>query len=732
MHFAFALFAFWPYITTILINFSHLQAMSSDSDDFDFAAPVGLPAVLGGGLGSESGGGVFDFAPAVAAPRAVSDSDADFDFAVSAPVAQKRRRQRTLAPTLGAFWTVAITKDSETAAPGTHSVHGLVEMQWELLREGVSREAVVGGGVCGAVVYSLRRFVALDNVATLPAGFNVSGPLASLHVLAAIGDATVADDGSTVSRFLMAQGVRVEKEALICSSAEAAILRTAAPGPQRFRHVPIYRRWADPARRICSLPKQSVFKRWRKANRYEIQSDSDGDAQQQPAATAQIADHLTYIPHSRVLQTERPRQETPVGGPATDPVRLVHALSVLQHLRSPKLFVVALDDAYDYLFQDDDGREARNSEKDPRRSSLQKALARADVVSLNITRRMFKQWRQEGVVKAINVFSDASPVVGTELQGMLVDVVLTNGEVHRIILPGSTLAYGHTGTMGKGAALLWAIWLIAGPTADDVQWFCYNVRSFTTDFGVEMHLLDLPDFIEAMVAWAGGRPLDRVGPLIKPDSRMFRRALRLAGWSHTMGGVMKGTAEGMPQWPTSLTHMRVVCKTYKNATYRRHIRRKLDLSPEEDRSMISFTAGFAKWRYETVFEVLRQLNGVRAVSAKVQPVLFPRAQDREEMGSFFVACRDAAFWRWASASFRHIFRELEYLRRWGMVCDCPEHRAERKRTDGKKFIKCPRTHYSTTYLYQTSLNFVCRFRPHFPCQRISIHVRSSNGVEIHV
>ena len=122
MHFAFALFAFWPYITTILINFSHLQAMSSDSDDFDFAALVGLPAVLGGGLGSESGGGVFDFAPAVAGPRAVSDSDSDFDFAVSAPVAQKRRRQRTPAPTLGAFWTVAITKDSETAAPDTHTV----------------------------------------------------------------------------------------------------------------------------------------------------------------------------------------------------------------------------------------------------------------------------------------------------------------------------------------------------------------------------------------------------------------------------------------------------------------------------------------------------------------------------------------------------------------------------------------------------------------------------------
>ena len=56
-----------------------------------------------------------------------------------------------------------------------------------------------------------------------------------------------------------------------------------------------------------------------------------------------------------------------------------------------------------------------------------------------------------------------------------------------MILPGSTLAYGHTDTMSKGVALVWAIWLIASPTRDDVTWFCHNVRSFTTDFGVEVH-----------------------------------------------------------------------------------------------------------------------------------------------------------------------------------------------------------------------------------------------------
>ena len=66
-------------------------------------------------------------------------------------------------------------------------------------------------------------------------------------------------------------------------------------------------------------------------------------------------------------------------------------------------------------------------------------------------------------MRSINVYSDASPVAGVELQGMIVDINLTVGKKLRIILPGSTLAYGHTDTMAKGVALIWGIFLIAGP-----------------------------------------------------------------------------------------------------------------------------------------------------------------------------------------------------------------------------------------------------------------------------
>ena len=73
--------------------------------------------------------------------------------------------------------------------------------------------------------------------------------------------------------------------------------------------------------------------------------------------------------------------------------------------------------------------------------------------------------------------------------------------------------------------------------------------------------------------------------------------------------------------------------------------------------------------------------------------LFLNPQDSEEMAKVMAACRDKPFWRWEAAAYKKIFQDLEYLRRWGMVCACPEHRAERRRSGGKKFIKCSRTRY---------------------------------------
>ena len=115
----------------------------------------------------------------------------------------------------------------------------------------------------------------------------------------------------------------------------------------------------------------------------------------------------------------------------------------------------------------------------------------------------------------------------------------------------------------------------------------------------------------------------------------------------------------------------------------------MDLSREAIAILKHFTASFAKWRYETVFEVLRQLLNYREISGLLPPALFAGAQDQEEISAFFRAAKDLPFWRWASATFRKVFSSLEYLRRRGMVCECPEHE-EARRGNKHKFIKCMR------------------------------------------
>ena len=514
--------------------------MSSDPPGFEFAAPVGLPTA-GGERNIVDVGAGFEFVAPVAKP-AGAEHGGGFEFALPARRVAgpppPRRRARAPPETEGTFWVIAVSEELDDAA-GSLIAHGLVQLLWQLTREGVEREGGIGGGICGSLIYSVRRTALLDHPRNLPHDVDLARPVAGLQGLAAIRSCIVQGSGDTVSQFLVRERARCEHDLLLCSPSETTTLLAAGPVFRRFRCVPIYRRWADPSRLIVSLPKKVVLRNWRKSERNDA-VDTDDDSSSSPVENGPDGPML-YLPPGYIEESRHPpRRRSRLTKAPKDPVRLIHALGVVRHLRSPKYFIAALDDTHEYLFQDDADVGPRLSDDDPARSTIRRALARADAVSLSVTRRMFQQWRADDVLKAINVYCDASPVVGVELQGMLIDVVLKNGEVNRMVLPGSTLAYGRTGTMSKGVGLLWAIWLIAGPTAGDVAWFCHNVRSLTTDFGVEMHLLDIPDIAEAMIRWAGGLPLHQARVWVKPDVRLFNRALRLAGWSHTMGGGDEG------------------------------------------------------------------------------------------------------------------------------------------------------------------------------------------------
>eukprot|EP00973_Karenia_brevis_P046375 6430363-Karenia_brevis.AAC.1 len=98
---------------------------------------------------------------------------------------------------------------------------------------------------------------------------------------------------------------------------------------------------------------------------------------------------------------------------------------------------------------------------------------------------------------------------------------------------------------------------------------------------------------------------------------------------------MKEAAHYFPDYPEWLQHLRCLCKFFRNDHYRAHLMKVLrgrcdglDL----DKLLKWFTAGFAKWRYETLVEVLRQLGDLRSLCEEhiVRP-LFNSVEDEGEL-----------------------------------------------------------------------------------------------------
>ena len=65
----------------------------------------------------------------------------------------------------------------------------------------------------------------------------------------------------------------------------------------------------------------------------------------------------------------------------------------------------------------------------------------------------------------------------------------------RRLAPVVSLSKDLLGVTGKTIALLWQIYLVAGPSFEGVRAYLNQVRSITTDMGCECHIADHKDFL---------------------------------------------------------------------------------------------------------------------------------------------------------------------------------------------------------------------------------------------
>eukprot|EP00959_Pyramimonas_sp_CCMP1952_P264674 5534066-Pyramimonas_sp.AAC.1 len=139
----------------------------------------------------------------------------------------------------------------------------------------------------------------------------------------------------------------------------------------------------------------------------------------------------------------------------------------------------------------------------------------------------------------IHVHSDGTPqLAGVDLFASTFDIVTpcaqcpSRSHVDRRLLPLINIGMSMFSALGKCAALLWQVFLVAGPRFEDVRKFLNRVRSLTVGVGTERS------------GGLRGRPavvlqvLRRRGAVVVPSrfsqlSHLLPRCLLAPGWRHT-------------------------------------------------------------------------------------------------------------------------------------------------------------------------------------------------------
>ena len=180
-----------------------------------------------------------------------------------------------------------------------------------------------------------------------------------------------------------------------------------------------------------------------------------------------------------------------------------------------------------------------------------------DVVETAITRREFRDIFENDPISvcSVHVYSDGSPVAGSELQGMILDICYTSGEVRQLILPGCCLHHGRMGLIDKAIAFIHVMTLTFGFHLPLREWVFSLVRSFTTDQGTEFSLPDVPNILPMYLRRQQRISFDTIVELgIDRESRLCPRTLKI--------GSMFGTSGRLNSVPWSVVNERTNEKTH--------------------------------------------------------------------------------------------------------------------------------------------------------------------------
>lgn len=208
--------------------------------------------------------------------------------------------------------------------------------------------------------------------------------------------------------------------------------------------------------------------------------------------------------------------------------------------------------------------------------TLRWARVKADVVAMALHRRFCRHVLDRS---EIFIWCDASPQWrGAELFATTFEIMDEEGNFHRRLAPVLSLQRSQLDTTGKMVALLWQIWLMAGPKMADFLRFLNRVRGVCTDMGTERLLANHCDFSVDFFRMFCPRYEHRFE---EERAFAFPRAVQSPGWRHLWDVVLRRGLASLSWFPAFMSGLRAVVSFFRTTTVMSQVTQSLT------------TAGFA-------------------------------------------------------------------------------------------------------------------------------------------
>ena len=185
---------------------------------------------------------------------------------------------------------------------------------------------------------------------------------------------------------------------------------------------------------------------------------------------------------------------------------------------------------------------------------LRSARPRVDVIACSLFRQVWSRLVPDTI--DVYLYLDSSPQVRSEeLFAVSVELRDPAGNFvwERRLAPMVALQRDYFDAVGKGLALLWILWLLVGPSPEQLIRFCDRVRAVVTDMGTERKIARLPcliaDFYDVMLEQPVRIPFRMY---------LFPLAISSPGWMHGWDVVMQRSLASLSFFPAFLLGMKSI------------------------------------------------------------------------------------------------------------------------------------------------------------------------------